>query len=102
MSLKKQFLKSRPVCKVTFRLPREAAKTAKTVHVVGEFNNWDVYATPMKFLKNGAFTVTIDLEQGREYQFRYLINETSWENDWDADKYLPSHFGNCENSVVIV
>lgn len=75
---------------------------ARTVHVVGEFNNWDVYATPMKRLKNGSFTVTINLEQGREYQFRYLIDEMSWENDWDADKYLPSHFGNCENSVVVV
>ena len=102
MSLKKQFLKSKPVCKVTFRLSRVAAKAAKTIHVVGEFNNWDVYATPMKCLKNGAFTVTIDLEQGREYQFRYLIDEMTWENDWDADKYLPSHFGNCENSVVVV
>ncbi|TSA56889.1 MAG: glycoside hydrolase [Planctomycetaceae bacterium] len=102
MSLKKQFLKSGSICKVTFRLPREAAGEAKTVHVVGEFNNWDVYATPMKCLKNGSFTVTINLEQGREYQFRYLIDETSWENDWDADKYLPSHFGNCENSVVVV
>ena len=102
MSLKKQFLKSRPVCKVTFRVPRETAKAAETVHVVGEFNSWDVYATPMKSLKNGSFTVTIDLEQGREYQFRYLIDETRWENDWDADKYLPSPFGNCENSVVAV
>jgi len=101
MSLKKQFLKSRPVCKVTFRLPKKAAKAAETVHVVGEFNNWDVYATSMKCLKNGSFTVTIDLEQGREYQFRYLIDETIWENDWDADKYLLSHFGNCENSVVV-
>ncbi len=102
MSLKKQFLKSKPVCKVTFRLPKKAAKAAKTVHVVGEFNNWDVYATPMKCLKNGSFTVTIDLEQGREYQFRYLLDEISWENDWDADKYLPSQLGNCENSVVVV
>jgi len=102
MSLKKQFLKSRAVCKVTFKLSREAAREAKTVHVVGEFNNWDVYATPMKSLKNGSFTVTIDLERGREYQFRYLVDETRWENDWDADKYLPSHFGNCENSVVAV
>ena len=102
MSLKKQFLKSRAVCKVTFKLSREAAREAETVHVVGEFNNWDVYAAPMKSLKNGSFTVTIDLERGREYQFRYLVDETRWENDWDADKYLPSHFGNCENSVVVV
>jgi len=56
----------------------------------------------MKCLKDGSFTVTINLEQGREYQFRYLIDEMNWENDWDADKYLPSHFGNCENSVVAI
>jgi len=102
MSLKKQFLKGKPVCKVTFNLPKEAAKGAKTVHVVGEFNNWDVYATPMKQLKNGSFAVTVDLAPGAEYQFRYLIDEAIWENDWNADKYLPSQYGNCENSVVIV
>jgi 1,4-alpha-glucan branching enzyme len=100
MSLKKQFLKSRPVCKVTFRLTKEEAKEARSVNVVGEFNNWDVYATPMKCLKNGTFTVTIDLEQGREYQFRYLIDETNWENDWNANKYIANSYGNCENSVV--
>ncbi len=102
MSLKKQFLKNKPVCKVTFKFPKEAAREAHTVHVVGEFNNWDIYATPMKCLKDGSFMVTVDLEQGAEYQFRYLINEKNWENDWNADKYLPSQFGNCENSVVVV
>ncbi len=102
MSLKKRFLKGRPVCKVTFNIPQEAVDEAQTVHVVGEFNNWDVYATPMKRLKDGSFTVTVDLDQGVEYQFRYLIDETIWENDWNADKYVPSHYGNCENSVVIV
>jgi len=102
MSLKKRFLKGRPVCKVTFNIPQEAVDEAQTVHVFGEFNNWDVYATPMKRLKDGSFTVTVDLDQGAEYQFRYLIDETIWENDWNADKYVPSHYGNCENSVVVV
>ncbi len=102
MSIKKQYLKSKPVCKVTFRLHREAVKSGKTVHIVGEFNNWNVYATPMKSLKNGSFTVTIDLKQGREFQFRYLIDETIWENDWNADKYMPTPYWGCENSVVVV
>ena len=106
MSLKKQFLKSKPVCKVTFRLPAEAAKDANTVHIVGDFNGWDIYATPMKKLKNGSFTVTLDLETdpetNKEYQFRYLIDENTWENDWSADKYVPTPFGNAENSVVVV
>jgi len=102
MSIKKRYLKTRPVCKVTFRLPKAAAESARKVHIAGEFNNWDTCATPMKELKDGTFTVTIDLEANREYQFRYFIDETSWENDWDADKYLPSIYGSCENSVVIV
>ena len=102
MSLKKQFLKSKPVCKVTFRLPSEAAKDANTVHIVGDFNNWDIYANPLKKLKDGTFTITLDLEKDKEYQFRYLIDETTWENDWSADKYVPTPFGNAENSVVVV
>jgi 1,4-alpha-glucan branching enzyme len=102
MSMKKQYLKTKPICKVTFRLPKEAAKPSETVHIVGEFNNWDIYATPMKKLKSGAFTVTLDLDRGREYQFRYLMDETKWENDWQADKYVPTPYGNAENSVVVV
>jgi 1,4-alpha-glucan branching enzyme len=101
MSLKKQHLKTRPVCKVTFRVPSEAVNGARTVHVVGEFNNWDIDAAPMKKLKNGSFTLTMDLEQGREYQFRYLIDGATWENDWKADCYIPSPYGDCDNSVII-
>lgn len=102
MSIKKQYLKAKPICKVTFTLPKEAAPDAKNASVVGEFNDWNIYATPMKKLKNGSFKVTADLETNHEYQFRYLIDETVWENDWDADKYVRSDFGNCDNSVVKV
>jgi len=102
MIIKKQYLKSRPVCKVTFGLEGEVAESAVTAHIVGEFNDWDVKATPMKKLKNGAFTVTIDLEQGREYQFRYLIDETQWENALNADRYAPIPYGDGENSVIVL
>ncbi len=54
MSVKRQYLKRRSVCKVTFRLNKKQAKSAKSVHIVGEFNNWDVSATPMKRLKKGV------------------------------------------------
>lgn len=95
--LKKQFLKSKPVCKVTFYTPD--ALQADTVHLVGDFNNWSETDTPMKQLKDGRFSVTLDLEAGREYQFRYLINGTEWHNDWEADKYVPNPFIG-DNSVV--
>lgn len=102
MSFKKQYLKSRPQCKVTFRLPRAAAPEAKTVNLVGEFNNWSTVETPMKRLKNGEFTVAVELPVGKAYQFRYLLDQMTWENDWEADRYEKSDIGDCENSVVVV
>jgi 1,4-alpha-glucan branching enzyme len=95
--LKKQFLKTKPVCKVTFTLP-EAIK-AETAYLVGDFNNWDEKATQMKKTKNGQFSTTLELDKGREYQFRYLVNGTEWHNDWHADKYMPNPFSG-DNSVV--
>lgn len=96
--LKKQALKSKPVCKVTFTLP-DSIK-AETAYLVGDFNSWDEKATPMKLVKkSGQFSITLDLELGREYQFRYLINSTEWHNDEKADKYVPNPFSG-DNSVV--
>ena len=95
--LKKQYLKTRPVCKVTFYTP--AAIEAEEVYLVGDFNEWDEEATPMRKLKDGRFKVTLDLDQDEEYQFRYLVDGTEWHNDWEADKYVPNPFSG-DNSVV--
>ena len=100
MSIKKQYLKRKPVCKVTFRISEEIGKSAGTAHLVGEFNSWDFFATPMKKLKKGAFTATLNLEKGREYQFRYLLDNKNWQNDGDADRFVPTPFGDSENSVI--
>ena len=100
MSIKKQYLKSKPFCKVTFRISEEIGKSAGTAYVVGEFNNWDFFSTPMKKLKKGAFTVTLNLEKGRAYQFRYLLDNRDWQNEGDADKFVPTPFGDSENSVI--
>lgn len=102
MSLRKRYLKTKPVGKVTFRLSVDAADGSDKVHLVGDFNRWDPVATPMQRLKNGAFTVTVDLETGRDYEFRYLLSEGTWANDGEADRYQPSGFPDAENSVVCV
>jgi 1,4-alpha-glucan branching enzyme len=39
MSFKKQFIKTKPVVKVTFSID---AKDADSAAVVGDFNNWNV------------------------------------------------------------
>lgn len=72
MSLKKQYLKSKPVCKVTFKLSKEEAKSAGSVRLVGDFNGWDTQSAPMKKLKNGGFTSTLDLEKDKAYQLSLI------------------------------
>ncbi len=101
MSLQKRPLKTKPVSKVTFRLPPEAAPKARKVALVGDFNEWSPKATPMQKLKTGEFKVTLDLEQGKPYNFRYLIDGQIWANDKEADGYAPSGFSDAENSVVV-
>jgi 1,4-alpha-glucan branching enzyme len=102
MSIRKRFLKSKPVCKVTFKLPKQVTGEAKTVCLAGEFNGWDTTATPMEKLKGGGFSVTLDLETGRAYQFRYLVDGERWENDPEADGYVPSEYPDAENCIVEV
>jgi len=55
----------------------------------------------MKRRKDGSFYLTISLTPGRSYRFRYLLDDTRWENDWAADQYVPNDFGS-EDSVVQV
>ncbi|GAB3038460.1 isoamylase early set domain-containing protein [Bowmanella dokdonensis] len=100
MSFKKQYLKSKNICKVTFKLSSEEAKHANTVRLVGDFNQWNKQAPPMKRLKNGSFTATLDLPKGQQYQFRYLLDDSAWENDWHADQYVPSPLSMDDNSVI--
>lgn len=102
--LKKQYVKSRNIWKVTFELLQgELSKDLNTerVHLAGEFNDWDPATTPMKRGKGGAFRVMVELEPGREYEFRYLVNGEHWCNDWHADAYVPGGFGD-DNCIVML
>lgn len=100
MALTKQFLKSKPVCKVTFELPVESVNNAEEVAVVGAFNNWDAAATPLKKQKNGMFKTTLELPIGQSFEFRYLVDGAIWLNDETADAFVPSGVSADENGVI--
>ena len=101
MSLKKQYLKKTRTCKVTFSLQKEAVGSANNVSLVGDFNEWNKEAVPMKRLKNGTFTTTLTLAPNKEYHFRYFVDGERWENDWNADKYVPNSHGSDDSVVVL-
>lgn len=103
MAIKKRYLKSKPICKVTFKFESTKDEVYHTVHLVGDFNDWDQSSHRLKKLvKDDTYSIVVDLEKGKEYQFRYLLNGTNWVNEPAADKHVPTPFGDSENSVVIV
>ncbi|MCD6520231.1 MAG: isoamylase early set domain-containing protein [Anaerolineae bacterium] len=83
---------------VTFKLP--ATVWAETVHLVGDFNDWNRHSHPLvRSNVDDTWEITLELEKGKVYQFRYLINGNQWQNDWNADRYVPNPFGG-DNSVL--
>lgn len=82
---------------VTFTVdPRVGARTAV---VCGEWNDWSADADVMHCGADGGFSVTVSLDAGRAYRFRYLLDGHWWDNDWSADAYQPNGFGG-DDSVV--
>lgn len=100
MSVKKQYLKN-GTCKVTFSTTQEFLADINSIKVLGNFNNWDSNVVSMKKLKSGTYSQTISLKPGEQYEFRYLVNDTIWTNDPEADKYAPNGIDGY-NSLITV
>jgi 1,4-alpha-glucan branching enzyme len=84
--------------RVTFELPNSI--WAERVYLVGAFNDWDRTRTPMRQTgPDGSWRVTLELDAGGEYQFRYLIDGETWYNDNSTDTFVANDYGS-DNSVV--
>lgn len=55
----------------------------------------------MKKFKTGGFSIAINLDIGKEYEFKYLIDNKIWLNEAEADKQVSNEFHGT-NSVVTV
>jgi 1,4-alpha-glucan branching enzyme len=83
---------------VRFTIPNSL--WADKIHLVGDFNNWNRTSHPLQQNQAGNWTITVDLETGRAYQFRYLVDGTQWMNDNQADAYVHNPYGS-DNFMVI-
>ena len=101
MSLKKHFDGKKSNCKVTFTVNENITNSQNHIHLAGDFNNWDQENIPMKKVKNGNYTATVELEKGKAYQFKYLVEGMGWLNEKEADLQVLNEF-QTENSVIIV
>ena len=98
MAIKKQFVKTKPVCKVTFSID---AKEATTASVVGDFNNWNQTEGELSKLKSGTFKATFDLPKDNSFEYKYIVDGV-YQNEPEADSYRWNEFANAENSVLEV
>lgn len=88
---------------IIFTLPAEALEGATEVVILGDFNNWspaDEYKLERQ--QDGTFKTIVFLEEGKSYQYRFLLNDGRWVNDYHAQNYLPVYDLYIENSVITV
>jgi len=84
---------------VVFNLPAEVQ--ADRVMLCGEFNQWSEEDTRLDRGPDGSWRVTVALEPGRSYRYRYLLDGERWENDWQADSYQPNPYGGADSVVTV-
>lgn len=65
--------------RVTFALP--AVEPAGAVSVVGNFNDWDPFAHPLKKRVNGVRSAAVTVQAGTTLHFRYLAEGGIWFDD---------------------
>lgn len=82
---------------VTFRL---AAPEAKSVALVGDFNNWQGDSFRMtNDNRDGVWEITIPLHRGHVYTYNFLIDGDRWISDPDSLYQVKDGFGG-EKSVI--
>jgi hypothetical protein len=85
--------------KVSFVLPEDDPRLPASV--VGDFNEWDPDANPLKPRRNKTHSAVVTLTKGEQYLFRYRCEDGTWFNDDQADDYKRDKFGNL-NCVLVV
>lgn len=69
------------------------------VALVGDFNDWDPRATPLRHASSDVWTVTVPLRPGR-YRYTFIVDGTRWHRDPDAPRALDD-FG-APTSVITI
>jgi hypothetical protein len=53
----------------------------------------------LKRKKDGSFSTEVNLPRDTRHEFKYLVDESNWVNEPEADTEVPNPFGGT-NSVI--
>ena len=88
---------------IVFTLPAEAVTGASKVVLLGDFNNWnEEKGVTLEKQEHGSFKAVVPLEAGKTYQYRFLLNDGRWVNEYHAQNYVPVpgfYIDNCQITV---
>lgn len=93
--VQKTYFKTKDYCKVKFSFKVE---NAETVEILGLNSDWK-NSIIMSKKKDGTFSADVNLPKDSRHEFKYLVNETEWINDPEADSHELNEFGGA-NSVI--
>ncbi|MBK7560312.1 MAG: isoamylase early set domain-containing protein [Chitinophagaceae bacterium] len=93
--VQKTYFKTKDYCKVKFSFKVD---NAETIEILGLNSDWE-NSVIMSRKKDGSFSADVNLAKESTHQFKYLVNETEWINDPEADSQEPNEFGG-KNSVI--
>lgn len=82
---------------VTFAMP--AMDDCNCLYLVGNFNTWPESVYRMQCADDGMWSLALELESGRDYQYRYRTDNGAWLNDPAANEFVPNPDG-LDTSVV--
>ena len=82
--------------RVTFTMP--AIDGCSCLYLVGRFNEWNESIYRLQRADDGTWSLTLELEPGREFQYHFRTNDGTWLNDPSAPHAL--HPFGSENSLV--
>lgn len=86
MTIKKQYLKSKPEVKVTFEIEKKDVENAASIALLSEHNNWK--PIELKQLKSGTFKIAVNISTEKLSRCQFTFQVTN--NDKQQVMYLPS------------
>ncbi len=88
---------------ITFSLPAEAVEGASEAILLGDFNNWNPEKAPkLEQQADGSYMAVAQLEEGKTYHYRFLLDNGKWVNDYHAQKYEAAPGLYVDNCVITV
>ncbi|MBL7729533.1 MAG: isoamylase early set domain-containing protein [Chitinophagaceae bacterium] len=93
--VQKTYYKTKDYCKVKFSFNVE---NAETIEILGLNSDWE-NSVIMTRKKDGSFSADVNLPKDSSHEFKYLVNESEWLNEPEADSVAPNIYGGT-NSVI--